>query len=286
MLGIHISKIEKGKTTCSLDESVEIVLKDLNINACQVFTHGPRSLTECKIDVKSFVKKTSDIFVANHSPYLMVGIWNALTHPFTKKELYLSAFTKMIKRTHEIGSNCFVLHITKSSISKIKNVVIQLKDILIKYNVKLGLEMVALKSCATTYETPEKINALIDAIGSDDYYGIVVDTAHIWAAGVDCTKYSYMANWLDEIKDKSKIILFHLNGSQCNIKSGKDKHALVFDDDDRIWKDMNYNESGVRAVVEFSIKHKVPMICEVHGDSPNIKTTLKKIKSEMVKYKF
>jgi endonuclease IV len=283
MLGIHISKIEEGKKTLPLDESVAIMMKRLNINSCQIFTHGPRSLNECKFDINSFVKKTTNVYVANHSPYIMVGIWNALTSPFHKKEFYLSAFTQMIKRTHEVGSDCFVLHITKSSINKIKLVVHQLKPILIKYKVKLGLEMVALKSCATTYETPEKINALIDAIGPDDYYGIVVDTAHIWAAGFDCSTYKQMAKWLSGIKNKSKIILFHLNGSQCNIGSGKDKHALVFDSDDIIWNNISYEESGVRAIVEFSLKHHIPMICEVHGESPNIKKTLKKIKKEINK---
>jgi sugar phosphate isomerase/epimerase len=155
-----------------------------------------------------------------------------------------------------------------------------------------------------TFETPIKLNKLISELiaidaydsnighnsnighGSSDeesqsWWGICVDTAHLWALGQDIQTKQSMRDWLNAIEHKNKIMIFHLNGSRRDISTGKDEHAIAFAHDDKLWYGIEPSDSGVAAVLEFAKKHKTTIIIEPHKEThasvTNIVSVLKKM---------
>jgi hypothetical protein len=89
-----------------------------------------------------------------------------------------------------------------------------------------------------------------------------------------------MKSWLDEITYKQKIKMFHLNGSSALKGSGADKREPAFTSTDKIWYGIHPKKSGVRAVMEFASKYKIPVICEINrGEEADIRESMKLIKS-------
>ena len=95
-----------------------------------------------------------------------------------------------------------------------------------------------------------------------------------------------MKKWLNKLK--YPICMFHLNGSSSARGSGKDKHEIAGGPDDCIWGDehengiINYDISGIRAVVEYAKKHNTPMICEIkRGAEKDVIETLELIKAKL-----
>ena len=125
--------------------------------------------------------------------------------------------------------------------------------------------MVSQHPSCYSYETPEKINRLINQLKrhkiSPTAVGICIDTAHIFVnkTSVKIRDYHNAKKYLRKI-DPQYIGLFHING---NTRSGySDCHTLPFSKDDLIWKDITYAQSGLRAFVEYAKKDKIPIILE------------------------
>lgn len=286
MLGIHIGtthKVIKGKNYNLLHEAVADTVDRLGINACQIFTHNPRTGVETKIDYDAFNKVTANIDVTVHSSYTAVGIWqvnpeNAETKESVKR---ITQFKSQLTSTKKVKARCLVVHIAKRHPDEIAATMKLLKPIIKKSGAVVGLEMVASKADRElTYETPEKLDNLITQIGiGTKHYGIVLDTAHIWAAGVDIRRYDQMADWFARMMFRDKIIAIHLNGSFSVRGSGKDKHAIPFSPDDVIWHGIEPKKSGLFAVCEFAKKYDVPVICEINvGEEKDAIDALETIK--------
>ncbi len=261
-LGVHVSKsslILDDKTDLPLEEAVERDITKNDLNALQIYTHGPKNNKQNNIDIKKIKSSTEEYDLSVHSPYSMAGVFKS------DSNYYYDSIKQQLQIANQIRAGCYVLHMTKHPPINIVNSMKILKPYAEKYNVVIGLEMVASKSSGElTYETPEKINNLIELLGKDEkYYGIVIDTAHIWAAGVDIRSYENMKKYLSEIKYKNKICLFHLNGSSSDIHSGSDKHEVVFGPEDVIWYKVDPKKSGVRAIVEFALENDITIICEI-----------------------
>ena len=274
LLGIHVSKtndILGHKAADDISEAIERDSKQLGINCAQIFTHGPQGYNAVKIDYDLLVKKTSDINLTVHSSYPTNGIWKVKKnneHEFASKRAINVVRSQVLacKKAHAWG---LVLHISKILPEEAADTILTLKPMIKKIGVKLILEMVSSKSDANkTYETPEKINRLTELLGANEnWWGWCVDTAHLWGAGVDIQTYDNMKNWLDAIHHKEKILMFHLNGSSAVRASGQDKHEIAFGAKDDIWHEIEPQNSGVRAVVEYANKYELPIICEINRGS-------------------
>ena len=291
ILGIHVtqqSKVLDDKTPYELHLAIRRDLDHYGLNACQLFTYGPRLPIKNSIDYKKLLKETIDIDVSVHSCYPTTSIWK-INHdnkstPQNKKRLTI--FKNQLSSTRDIGGWCFVLHINRILPRDAIETLEIIHPLCLESNVKLGIEMVSSKAdTERTYETPEKLDNLISQIekiptNNKDWYGIVVDTAHLWGAGVDIKSYDSMENWLSRFFHKKKICMVHLNGSSAERGSGKDKHEAPFSPDDKIWHDIPLKKSGLFALVKFCIANQITIICEINrGTQKNISKSLSMIKS-------
>ncbi len=288
ILGVHVGRTMKlpDNKTASKDISDAILktVEELNINAVQIFTHGPRNIIPNKIDYPALVAATSDIDLTVHSTYNSTKVWSIQPDTVDSKSSQdtLTAFKSQMLSCKKANAWGLVLHVTKQYPDIVNNTMQILKPIAKKSGVKIILEMVACYSAADqTYETPEKITNLTTLIGPNEpWWGWCIDTAHLWSLGIDVRSYESMKKWFDSLIYKKKIVQFHLNGSCQKFNGGKDGHEIAFSDADVIWKGVDPKKSGVRALVEFAMDHSCPIICEIDYEKTgdDIKDSLATIK--------
>jgi len=288
MLGVHVTKeshvLDDKTASDDLSDAITRDMGALDLNCAQVFTFGPRFPVPCKIDHEAVKKATKQIDLSVHSAYPTTSIWKICSDTDAVKQRKLVVFKLQLLSCVKIGAHSMVLHINKIPPDTAARVMKILKPIVKKTKVRLLLEMVASKSHPElTYETPDKINRLPELIEpdkSENWWGWCVDTAHLWGAGVDVTSHADMQNWLNGIKRRDKICMFHLNGSSAALGSGKDKHEIAFGPDDVIWGGTPPKTSGVFAILEFSNGQNIPIICEINrGTEANVRRSIAKIKS-------
>ena len=291
LLGIHVSKLSplekvkvKSKKSRELHTAIGEDCEKFGINSVQIFTHGPKFFAKNALDYEKIISATKNIDLVVHAAYETTSVWRINNKnkntPASRKKI--SQIEDQLKSCQMLNAWGLVIHITKIHPSEIAEAMHILKPYVEKSGVILLLEMTASKlDPDLTYETPEKLNNLITLIGhKENWYGICVDTAHIWAAGIDIRSYNSMKEWLNRLAFKSKILLFHLNGISSERGSGKDKHEIVFEKDDKIWHKIKPEYSGVRAIVEFATKRNIPIICEINrGEISDAISSLEKIKS-------
>ncbi len=268
--GLHIGKdVKLDVLKMNKDHSLHSNILDYYnmgiINCCQIFTHGPYTYAANDIDIEELRKVSKVVPIYVHASYVSVGVWNLLKNDNTKGKIALKHIEKQLIVCNKIKAKGFVLHISKVYPEIVSEIVkYYLKPLFIKYNIKLLLEMISSKMDDSTYETPEKIDNLTHLIGKGQYYGYCIDTSHIWAANVDVRTFDSMQKWLNECVNKKKIYLIHLNGSKTQKGSGKDIHAIPMSGDDVIWNKTPFNDSGLKCIIEYCKKKKVPIISEIH----------------------
>ncbi len=290
-LGVHVSQkslVLDSKSKLEISEAIKRDAHGLHLNCAQIFTHGPRIAIENKLDINA-IYDIKDVEVSVHSCYSTVGLWkiNADNKNSSSSKKKIKEFIDQVKASKAVNADCLVIHIAKRYADEIQYTMDHiLKPIAKKEGIVIGLEMVASKSDSNkTYESPEKLDNLITLLGIDEnYYGIVVDTAHIHAAGQKIQTYDEMSKWLKNMAFNKKIIMFHLNGCFSERGSGKDKHAIPFTPEDKIWHGIHPLDSGVRAVVEFAYKKKIPLICEINRGTPAQVKEFISIVKEMANY--
>jgi len=285
MLGVHVSRASKvldDKKDSPLDHAITRDCETLQLNSVQIFTHGPQYITKNKYDVNAVAKVCSSYNTTVHAPYGSSMMWNTSDDTTTanKFEKYLESQLSACK---EIDAWGVVIHCNRNTPSHVAAVCKKYKPYFIKHGIVLLLEMPASRAHPEyTYETPEKINRVNALLGRSNYYAWCIDTAHLWGAGVDCSRYSTMKKWLEKIADKSRIQQFHLNGSSSNLGSGADKHEIAFSSVDKIYNGIPWEDSGVRAVCEFAKKHNAVVICEINrGTESEVKKLMKLLKAAL-----
>lgn len=258
-LGIHVFK---GK---DMANSIALARKNCPLNAVQLFTHGPR--TTCKVDHDyERVRDACDgIHMYVHSSYP--------TNPWNGKAEIFKHTVDQFSSSMDLGSKGVVLHIPKIGPNSVAKPIKTLVDELLKKGLLKGqkviLEMKAVKQHATqSYESPEKINRLIEALKAEglnsDNVGICIDTAHIYAGNANIHTYTEGVKYFEDLKYPQWICLIHLNGNVYDAKKrAGDKHAVPFDQEDKVWKGKTYSESGCRAFIEFAQTNGIDLILEV-----------------------
>ena len=134
------------------------------------------------------------------------------------------------------------------------------------------------------YDTPEKLCALFSRIRetvdpSLAYFGLCIDTAHIWSCGQDIASYADAADWLRRFEKAAQgvfplgraegtpAVMFHLNDEVHPIGSGADEHARLVRG--AMWGKYRGEPgaSGLRAFTEFAQKYNIPTVLERKGKS-------------------
>lgn len=289
MLGVHVAKNSHVLDGASMKrktmlEALKLDVETLDLKSAQIYTHGPRSSHRNPMDykaIKAYCKRRK-LALWVHSAYITTGMWNI--NEDTKGDPKAKAIISLIKdqliACNHLGANGLVIHLPKKHWNVVVGTLKILAPMLNKFKTPLLFEMTAvLAHPEFTYETPEKLNRLCDAIMDEipDYenWGICPDTAHLWGAGVDVDDQKTMKSWFANMKYPYKIGLIHLNGSGVkNFSAGKDKHEIVFSDEDDIWNPdysiddeldlVAIKKSSIYTILKFAKKHKLSIICEIN----------------------
>jgi endonuclease IV len=277
-IGIHIFK---GN---DMVDSIKSARKEYNLNAIQLFTHGPRDMHKVGHDFASIRDAGKGISMYVHSSY-PTNPWNGDVNVFNHT-------VDQFRSSYDIGSKGVVLHIPKMGPDKIAVTIKYLVDILFEKGLleeqKVILEMKAVKQHETySYESPKKINRLIDALKltglTSADVGICIDTAHIYAGKANIHTYDEGVKYCNDIKYPEWICLIHLNGNVYDSKKrAGDKHAIPFDCEDKIWGDISYTNSGCKAFIEFAKKKGIDFIIEAkdHHTVEQVKTFIELVSSD------
>ncbi len=251
-LGIHVAKISKIKDAKYKDMSVAIQeeVQLLGLNACQIFTHGPRNYKKNKMNINAIKKFCIEkkVDISTHGTYVSAGIWKInqknKNTPESKKNI--EHILDLLQSTDQLGGSSVVIHLPKKTpklIVETMEVLSEHKDIVeLTDKVSLVLEMPASKPDDKTYETAAKLNYLCNSIRSNKNiilnWRLCIDTSHQWSCGIEISNSKNWNDWLNELDDftRNKISIIHLNGnSTSNFKKGKDVHEIIMSPNDGIW---------------------------------------------------
>lgn len=291
--GIHVTKIADNNIAESLILIKKLFNKDkLYFNTAQIFITGPKSYTMIpllkSLDGREELKKITvnlKIQLYIHGSYV--------DFPWTGNIKAISNIRKELKLCKQIGAKALIIHLPKAPIS---NIIDNLPKLLKNKpkQIKLILETNAVCPAeGKSYETPAKLNPLLEyiyktivkvdgkSIHLKNHIGICVDTAHIWACGVNISSRRKAENWLKNIKYPQLIKLIHLNDDANKLKSGRDVHTHL--GTGQIWKQYSHDikKSGIYPFVKFAQKSKIPIILERHFTNQKYIDLVKEIKFMM-----
>ncbi len=233
-------------------------LQKTAMTCAQIFTHGPKSTQMCNFDHDIVKQATRRLPIYAHATYL--------SHPWkrTKMHFHIKEQLEVCKKLKLSG---LVIHLPKD----IPEIVVKTMEIINDPDMLIILEMTSVApDPKKTYETPEKLNALIEALLEsqvDINFGICIDTSHVWAAGQDMSRYDNVQDWINRIKYPDYIKLFHINGTTIELGGHKDVHEPPFSSKDLIWNNIPPKDSGMRAIVEFAGEYNIPLIMELTKSS-------------------
>jgi endonuclease IV len=302
MIGVHTSKDSKvlnnpDKKRATMLEAITLDTTHLKLDAVQIYTHGPRN-SKCNPmnynDIKEYCEKNK-ISLYVHSSYITAGIWyiNKDSKDDDKSKFAIKLLLDQLESCDKLNSKGLVIHLPKKHPDIIIEAFKVLAPLTEEYKTPILLEMTAVKPHPmNTYETPEKNNRLCDMLLKEvpkfTNWGICPDTAHLWGAGVEIDKVSVMKSWFSNLKYPKRVKLIHLNGaSNSTFDTGKDKHMVIFSDEDDIWNDLINSEgydikklksSSLYELIKFAKKYKLAMICEINrGEYDEIKFAIKSL---------
>ncbi len=266
VLGFHVDKGTK------MSKSLQTAATYFDVNAAQIFTHVKLSGERMKLDDDGIKAACENISLVVHGAYVTTQIWNS---DEKKAEKGMKLVRDHITRASEIGAWGVVIHTMHVPLENYVAVMKQLHPYAVEKKVRVIIEMAASTPNDMTFETGEKINRLVDAVNaatgdeSGRWWGICVDTSHIWALGQHIQTREEMDAWLSGLKYPQYIALFHLNGSQNDFHVYKDKHALPFAHNDKMWYGIEPAKSAVASVVAYAKKNNICIIVEPHDVESN-----------------
>ena len=198
----------------------------------QLFSRNPRAwkygpLVES--DIAVFRKEIVEhdiwpIFV--HTPYL-INLASTEKNLFRKS---LDAIIEDLKRSGRLGASFLITHV--GSATNVKKGIEQMSSGInmalhqVKNEVNLLLENTA-GSGNELGHTFEQLKAIIDRIEQHSRIGVVLDTAHAFAAGYDLRTQAAVNRSLvafDRTIGLGKLHLIHLNDSKTDLGSRSDRH--------------------------------------------------------------
>ncbi|MDP8233269.1 MAG: deoxyribonuclease IV [Candidatus Saelkia tenebricola] len=256
-LGVHIS-IAKGLVN-SLIEA-----EGLKCTAMQIFIRNPRGYARKKLadqEIESFKNKRRSI---NINPLVVHGSYllNLASSDEKLRKKTISLVKEDLKICNVIDADLYVVHFGSNTDKKIgiKFMRESLGEILTGYkgNTVLLLE--------NTAGEGNKLGSNIDQIaksikGLGKKVGICLDSAHLFAAGVDIRKKSVLNKFLQEFDSKiglNKLKLLHLNDSKYGLAEHKDRHQHIGNG--------FIGRSGFKTFINHPLLCGLPMILETPSE--------------------
>ena len=298
MLGVHVSKVSKvlkGSTRKTMFDALIEDCDSLHLTAAQIYTHGPRNANSNKMNYKKIKKWSVDneIKLYVHSSYITASIWNLneTTKELPKVKRYIKNLDSQLDACKKIGAYGLVIHFPNKPLKDVLNTIsCSIFSLIVKkYDIPILFEMKPIKNKGFKkgvnhgYVTPVQLNKFCKKVSlPKSLWGIVIDTSHLWGAGVDTTDKKSQDMWFEKLKFPEMIKLIHLNGAQKKtFNSGRDEHIIVFSKDDDMYSKYagdSYKKSGVYSIVEFAVKNNLTIICEINrGIEKDVRMSLELI---------
>lgn len=260
MLGYHVGK---GKDYVSSLSAAKETLTSYGFRpSAQIFVMGPQSsrvlMQDKDIDAVSAWVRRENFPLCIHSAYTNY-LWgeSAAAIASVNKEMDIAAAISAQGVVVHLGAGAKDAHKLKSVLERLHT------------PSTLWLEMNTAKPSAGTFETTESIVNLFDDVASCGLnldIGFCIDTAHAYACGMNFREYAPTAMWLADLPPAKYMV--HLNDSARSLGSGKDRHAQLLHGE--MWRGVNPEESGLKAVLDFAEGKNTLCILErgegLHGD--------------------
>ncbi len=273
MIGPHVNRVHARGARPSIAEHIEAARREAEndagfmIQAASVFVGGPkdRRIIVSPDEAKNLQSYISDkkIRVIAHSSYS--------AHPWGGDPDAARFIREETGVCHAAGIEGLVVHLPKLPVSSVMKYIARLFNPGAE-STRIYLEIPAVRPQESFYETPAKLAVLFQEIRSKldptlKYFGLCVDSAHLWTCGVDLSSYEAADRWLTDLEKNSDTIphdrvMVHLNDSERARGVGPDTHAGLMRG--KIWSDFRDNPaaSGLAAFTDYAQRHGTPMILE------------------------
>lgn len=248
-IGIHAEK--KSTSTLNFTDAINRVCNEMKLECVQIFTHGPRTKSEIKMDKNAMKECCNKYRVYVHTSYCTSWKPEGLEH-----------MKEQLRFAEEIGAKGIVLHLGKIDIKDHIDVLSKL-DI---NKVPTLLEMRAIKPGKNSYQTTTELNSLCEALQesklSPEKVGICIDTAHLSAGKIPLRTSKDVETYMSGFSKIaiSYIKLLHFNGNiyDPKIRAG-DKHCVPCSEEDKVFSS---NEQGYIDIAKWFISRNLDIILE------------------------
>ena len=273
MFGPHVSRVHASGVRPDISDHIETARREAEIDAAfrvtaaSIFVGGPR---DRKINLEpaevaklgEYVSRTG-LKVVAHNSY-SAAPWRG--DPDAAK--FIREEAKVCQAAGVFG---LVVHLPKLPVAGVMKYISRLVEPEAA-DVRVYLEIPAVRPHESYYETPEKLTELFGAIrGGPDaglrHFGLCVDTAHLHTCGVDLRTYGEANAWLEALEAASDVIphdvvVLHINDSARPLGAGPDAHAPLAQG--RIWGEFRgrLGESGLAAFTDYAQRHGTVSILE------------------------
>ncbi len=283
LIGIHVKKEKRISIEDAISEDAEMY----PIKCAQIFTHGPRALTQNTYDegeIKATCAEKSLPLVV-HSAYMLT--------PWKKNKFQIKCVIKELIDASDVGAGWLILHLPTrlehskviSALDKIRKAVAKMDD---EDREKISKVVLVLEHKAhkpyddddhcESYTDSESIAKFLALLHKSGYnptsaglrVGFCLDTAHMFVSHEhrEFTGESSMQEYLKPLLPHMHMFsVLHFNGSFHGYGSGHDKHAVPFTKADNIWKK---NNAGAVVLIQTMVAHNptMPIIIEWNFGTP------------------
>lgn len=241
---------------------IPTITNQYKLGAVQIFTVVPQQIKVVNYDEGALRQAARrGLHIWTHSSYLV--------SPWGSKPYNMPFCIKQLQQNVDVGGQGVIFHLPKAPASSLVG---NLKRLISSKprGSRVVLENKAVRpDLLATYETPAKINALIDTfirggINRRDIW-LCFDTAHLYCSGVTLRTRQDAESWLGALRYPDRIAAFHLNGNSSLTFS--DKHTIAFGPLDHIWGGQPWRDSGAAAIREFCMKYHADIILECDFES-------------------
>lgn len=182
----------------------------------QLFVAGPSNYKAIKFRPEE-INLLNSFNVYVHSAYV--------TYPWSGNKLSFIQINRELTMADSLGAKAYIIHLPKNTVGMMP-IFRRLAKIAQIHHTRIAFETVA-----TADNSPQ---ALVPIVRKIRELGgrLCIDTAHLWASGIDVSRYSVFKQWLAHFG--RMVIVCHLNDSRAEFGSGIDRHAPVCTG--KIWK--------------------------------------------------
>ncbi len=247
--------------------------KALGANCCQIFTHSPRSWTFNLVseDVgnlfRDMYRKNDIAPIVAHDSYLP----NLASEDSTMREKSIDSIKKEFLSCNRLGLGYLNIHPGAHKGQSKDRGLVQICESLNSIEEYIGKVTLLFEntsgSGSVLGSTFEELKSLLE--NTNFSCGVTLDTCHLFTSGYDISSEDALENTLssfDKIIGLENLKLIHLNDSQGELNSKKDRHEHI-----GLGK---IGPAGFKAIVNHDYLKNIPMIMETpvnekRGDKEN-----------------